>query len=92
MIGSLPAWRGERMLVWLAGRLDPACGYVDLMAHTLWAFLASRPSLAVSTAADGLAGRVESLLEADAVSTRSRRELSEVRYLLRALTPAKGSG
>lgn len=92
MIGSLPAWRGERMLVWLASRLDPACGYVDLMAHTLWAFLASRHYLALSTAADGLAGRVESLLEADVVSARSRRELSEVRYLLRALTPTKGSG
>jgi transcriptional regulator with XRE-family HTH domain len=91
MIADLPAWRGERMLAWLAGRLDPACGYVDLMAHTLWALLASRHYLAVSRAADGLAARVESLSEADVVSTRSRRELGEVHYLLRALAP-KGSG
>lgn len=90
MVGDLPTWRGERMLAWLAGRLDPACGYVDLMVHTLWAFLASRHYLAVSTAADGLAERVELLLDAEVVSTRSRRELGEVRYLLRALTPMKG--
>lgn len=56
------------------------------------AFLANRHYLALSTAADGLAGRVESLLEADVMPPRSRRELSEVRYLLRALTPTKGSG
>jgi hypothetical protein len=80
------------MLVWLVGRLDPACGYADLVAHTLWAFLASRHYLAASTAADGLAQRVESLLEADVVSTRSRRELGEVHYLLRALTPTRGPG
>lgn len=54
MIGDLPAWRGERMLAWLVGRLDSACGYVDLMTHTLWAFLASRNYLVVSAAADGL--------------------------------------
>lgn len=92
MIGSLPSWRGERMLVWLARRLDPACGYVDLMAHTLWTFLASRHYLAISIAADRLAGRIESLLEANVVSNRSRRELGQVHYLLRALTPTKGSG
>lgn len=92
MIDYMPAWRGERMLNWLSKRLDPDCCYVDLIAHTLWAALASRHYLTVSTAADGLAQRVESLLNADAVSKRSHRELGEVRYLLRALTPRKGSG
>ena len=90
MITDLPAWRGEQLLAWLAGRLDPTCGYADLMAHTLWALLAGRHYLAVSAAAEGLAERVESLLNADVVSARSRRELGEVRYLLRALA-SKGS-
>jgi len=91
MVADLPAWRGERLLAWLAGRLDPRCGYVDLMAHTLWALLASRPHLAVSGAANGLAERAESLMDTDVVSARSRKELGEVGYLLRALDPTKGS-
>jgi hypothetical protein len=91
MVADLPVWRGERLLAWLAGRLDPRCGYVDLMAHTLWALLASRHYLAVSAAADGLAERAESLMASGVVSARSRRELGEVGYLLRALDPTKGS-
>jgi len=87
---DLPAWRGERLLAWLAGRLHPECGYVDLMAHTLWALLAFRHYLAASPAARGLAGRAEALAAAEVVSARSRRELGEVAYLLRALDPAKG--
>jgi transcriptional regulator with XRE-family HTH domain len=90
MVADLPAWRGERLLAWLAGRLDPKCGYVDLMAHTLWALLASRPHLAVSAAANGLAERAESLMDTDVASARSRKELGEVGYLLRALDPTKG--
>jgi hypothetical protein len=91
MVADLPVWRGERLLAWLAGRLDPGCGYVDLMAHTLWALLASRHYLAVSAAANGLAERAESLMDSDVVSSRSRKELGEVGYLLRALNPTKGS-
>jgi transcriptional regulator with XRE-family HTH domain len=91
MVADLPAWRGEQLLAWLAGRLDPTCGYVDLMAHTLWTLLASRHYLAVSVAAEGLVERVESLLDADVVSARSHRELGEVRYLLDALDPTRGS-
>jgi transcriptional regulator with XRE-family HTH domain len=86
---DLPAWRGERLLAWLTGRLDPKCGYVDLMAHTLWALLASR-HLAASPAARGLAERTELLAATEVVSARSRRELGEVVYLLRALDPTKG--
>jgi hypothetical protein len=87
MVGELPAWRGDRLLGWLAGRLDPACGYVDLIAHELWALLAGRPYLATDPAAAGLAGRIERLAAADALSMRSRQELGEVRYLLAALDP-----
>jgi transcriptional regulator with XRE-family HTH domain len=90
MVADLPAWRGERLLAWLAGRLDLDCGYVDLIAHTLWALLTSRGYLAASAAAEGLADRAESLLAAGVVSTRSRRELGEVGYLLRAVDPTKG--
>jgi hypothetical protein len=91
MVAELPAWRGERLLAWLAGRLDPGCGYVDLIAHTLWALLTSRGYLAASVAAEGLAGRAEALVAAEVVSARSRRELGEVGYLLRAVDPTKGA-
>ncbi|MGH4014616.1 MAG: hypothetical protein ACRDSL_11970 [Pseudonocardiaceae bacterium] len=84
MTSDLPAWRGERLLAWLAGRLDPACGYVDLVAHTLWALLAHRHYLAASAAAKDLVERVEALMETQVVSARSRRELGELGFLLRA--------
>jgi hypothetical protein len=87
MVGDLPAWRGDRLLGWLAGRLDPSCGYVDLIAHELWALLASRHYLATDPAAGGLGNRVEVLAGAEVLSDRSRRELGEVAYLLRALNP-----
>ena len=87
MVGNLPAWRGDRLLGWLAGRLDPSCGYVDLIAHELWALLASRHYLATDPAAAGLGNRVEVLAGAEVLSDRSRRELGEVAYLLRALNP-----
>jgi len=91
MVADLPAWRGERLLAWLAGRLDPTCGYVDLVAHTLWALLTSRDYLAASAAAEGLAERAESLVDADVVSERSRQELGQIGRLLRAVDPTKGS-
>jgi hypothetical protein len=87
MVGELPTWRGDRLLRWLAGRLDPTCGYVDLIAHELWALLASRHYLATDPAAAGLINRVEVLAGTDVLSDRSRRELGEVAYLLRALNP-----
>ena len=89
MVADLPAWRGEQLLKWLSGRLDPACGYVDLVAHTLWVLLAGRHYLATSDAAEGLATRVATLPSSD-LSERSRRELGEVGYLLNALAPTKG--
>jgi len=90
MVADLPAWHGDQLLRWLAGRLDPACGYVDLVTHTLWALLRSRHYLASSPAADGLADRVEALRGTAELSPRSRQELGEVGYLLRALAPTKG--
>jgi hypothetical protein len=87
MVGDLPAWRGDRLLGWLAGRLDPSCGYADLIAHELWALLASRHYLATDPAAAGLPNRVEILAASEVLSDRSRRELGEVAYLLRALNP-----
>ena len=90
MVADLSAWHGDQLLRWLAGRLDPACGYVDLVTHTLWALLRSRHYLASSPAADGLADRVEALRGTAELSPRSRQELGEVGYLLRALAPTKG--
>jgi transcriptional regulator with XRE-family HTH domain len=86
MVADLP-WRGDRLLGWLAGRLDPTCGYVDLIVHELWALLAGRVTLASDPTAGGLTNRVEVLTATDVLSTRSRRELGEVVYLLRALNP-----
>jgi hypothetical protein len=86
MVADLP-WRGDRLLGWLAGRLEPTCGYVDLIAHELWALLAGRHTLATDPAATDLRNRVESLTATDVLSDRSRRELGEVAYLLRALNP-----
>lgn len=91
MIGDLPRWHGERLLAWLVGRLDPSCHHIDLATHTLWALLASRPYLATVPAAVGLAARAESLIDTDVVSARSRRELGEVGFLLRATDMSKGS-
>lgn len=90
MIGAVPSWPGEKVLTWLVGRLDPSCKYVDLIAHTLWVLLGARPQLATSSAAAGLVPKIESLLDSNAVSARSRRELGEAGYLLRALS-SKGS-
>jgi transcriptional regulator with XRE-family HTH domain len=90
MVSELPAWRGEKLLAWLAGRLNAECGYVDLVAHTLWALFASRHDLAVTTAAEKILDRSAPLMESEALSDRSRRELGEIRYLLRSLNP-KGS-
>jgi hypothetical protein len=86
MVADLP-WRGDRLLGWLAGRLEPGCGYVDLIVHELWALLAGRYTLATDPTAGGLANRVEILAATEVLSDRSRRELGEVAYLLRALNP-----
>ena len=86
MVADLP-WRGDRLLGWLAGRLEPGCGYVDLIVHELWALLAGRYTLATDPTAGGLANRVEILAATEVLSDRSRRELGEVAYLLRALKP-----
>jgi hypothetical protein len=86
MVADLP-WRGDRLLGWLAGRLEPGCGYVDLIVHELWALLAGRYTLATDPTAGGLATRVEILAATEVLSDRSRRELGEVAYLLRALNP-----
>jgi transcriptional regulator with XRE-family HTH domain len=90
MIGELPAWRGEKLLTWLTGRLEAECGYVDLVAHTLWALFAGRHDLAATRPAGKVLERSAALMESETLSVRSRRELGEVRYLLHALNP-KGS-
>jgi hypothetical protein len=49
--------------------------------------LASRHYLATDPTAAGLGNRVEILAGSEVLSARSRRELGEVAYLLRALNP-----
>jgi transcriptional regulator with XRE-family HTH domain len=84
---QLAGWRGDRLLAWLAGQLTPACGYVDMAAHTLWVLLAARPQLATDPGAAGLAKQLETLDGSEVLSDRSRRELGQVAYLLAALNP-----
>src|SRR4029453_1166957 len=49
---------GDRLLGWLTGRLDPAWGYCVLIAHELWALLASPHVLATHPARRALARAV----------------------------------
>lgn len=86
MVDSGLAWRGHRLLDHLTERLTADHGFVDLNVHVLWLLLASRPSLARGNlvAARTLWRQSEVLLDTDGLSGRGRRELSEIRYSLRA--------
>ena len=68
-------------------RAYPRLNKLPIIAHELWALLASRHYLAIEPAAGGLRNRVEVLAGSEVLSDRSRRELGEVAYLLRALNP-----
>ncbi|WP_381198996.1 XRE family transcriptional regulator [Streptomyces maoxianensis] len=65
--------------------LHQAPGYVDLYVHSIWALLSAHPWLphAAPALAAELDGRAVRLLDGTSVSQRSRRELSEVHYVLR---------
>ncbi|MFF3544403.1 XRE family transcriptional regulator [Streptomyces platensis] len=82
---SLTGWDPPTLLRGLTKGFHESPGYVDLYAHSLWALLTAHPWLpqASPTLADTLAERVARMLETDAISPRSRRELSAVHYVLR---------
>ncbi|WP_446038417.1 XRE family transcriptional regulator [Streptomyces sp. SID1121] len=82
---ELAGWEPPSLLRSLVDGLHQAPGYVDLYAHSLWALVTAHrwlplvsPDLAVR-----LCERTGTLLDGCRISPRSRRELSEVHYVLR---------
>ncbi|MBO3753053.1 helix-turn-helix domain-containing protein [Streptosporangiaceae bacterium NEAU-GS5] len=76
------SWQGSRLLNHLISKLYATNPNVDVVAHTLWALLMSRPALA-DQCGDRLADVVSRVLEEGGISDQSRRELEEVFYALR---------
>ena len=87
MIATDAPWRGTRLLAHLTERLTSRHGFVDLNVHTLWLLLADRAGLPRDDPAltRRLALRAEQLLDEDALSEQSRRELTSVLYGLRVM-------
>ncbi len=75
-------WHGTRLLDHLIAKLDAANPYIDVVAHTLWSLLTSRPAL-LPHAVDQLTPPLTRTLDSDGISDQSRRELQEVFYALR---------
>ncbi|MGW0962568.1 transcriptional regulator [Streptomyces gelaticus] len=75
-------WDGLALLRKLADRLAPDLGCVDLNAHTVWALLASRRGLLTADPHLNrlLADQVTVLLDGDAISAQTRREMESVHY------------
>ncbi|MDT0330963.1 helix-turn-helix transcriptional regulator [Nocardiopsis lambiniae] len=80
---DVDAWRGDRMLNHLTGKLDPANPYVDIVVHSLWALIIRKPGLLDDRNAASTTPIVLRLLDEGTVSQRSRRELEAVLYALR---------
>ncbi|MEU7723726.1 transcriptional regulator [Streptomyces sp. NPDC040724] len=78
-------WHGHRLLQHLVGGLTPEQGFFDLNVHSLWALLAARPGLLRTTSDAGraLGSQLPVLLDNTTASTRARRELEGIRYVIR---------
>ncbi|MFE3648200.1 XRE family transcriptional regulator [Streptomyces sp. NPDC059152] len=78
-------WEPVRLMRGLVNGLHQAPGYVDLYTHSLWALLTAHPwpPLADSELADRPSAHTTQLLDDNAISPRSTRELSAVHYVLR---------
>ncbi|MGW7008234.1 helix-turn-helix domain-containing protein [Streptomyces sp. NPDC054933] len=81
----LTGWDPVTLLRRLTQGMHEAPTYVDLYAHSVWALLTAYPwlSQADPTAATALAERATYALDAQALSSRSRRDFGAVQYLLR---------
>ncbi|MFD5188112.1 helix-turn-helix domain-containing protein [Streptomyces sp. NPDC058357] len=75
-------WDGLALLRKLTDRLAPDLGCIDLNAHTVWALLASRRGLLTADPQLNrlLTGQVTVLLDTDAISAQTRREMESVHY------------
>ncbi|WP_410813715.1 hypothetical protein [Micromonospora sp. 067-2] len=85
MPAHLSEWRGFRLLRHLVERLNDGHPFVDLNIHNTWALLAARRHLTLEDPTVGrkLVERGTALLDGDAVSAQSRRELTSILYSLR---------
>ncbi|WP_232789071.1 hypothetical protein [Streptomyces odonnellii] len=81
---DLSGWDPLTLLRGLAQGLVGTPGFVDLYAHSLFALLAVNPWLpqAAGPIAAPLRTRAEHLLDSADLSSRSRRELGRVHYVL----------
>ncbi|SBT37371.1 hypothetical protein GA0070611_0179 [Micromonospora auratinigra] len=86
MPSALGDWRGSLLLRHLVQRLHPEHPIVDLNIHNVWALLAARRGLPLDDHATGqaLLDRCTRLLDSDAISVQSRRELTSIVYTLKA--------
>lgn len=81
-------WSGTRLFRHLLARLSPGSAHADLNIHTLWSLLLTHPRLLRdhqdlrSVAFD----KIESLASDDELTTRARRELSDIGYAARLAT------
>ncbi|MFJ2814323.1 helix-turn-helix domain-containing protein [Streptomyces sp. NPDC087294] len=82
---SLSAFDPVSLLRRLDRGLHQAPGYTDLYAHSLWALLTAHPwlPLAAPDTVIALSDRATRLLDGDQISSRSKRELTAVYYVLR---------
>ncbi|MFI8515067.1 helix-turn-helix domain-containing protein [Streptomyces sp. NPDC085460] len=78
------SWDPVTLLRGLTHGMHDAPGYVDLYVHTLWALLTAHPWLPQAShgLADELADRTGRLLDGGAASSRARRELQAMHYVL----------
>ncbi|GAB2713845.1 helix-turn-helix domain-containing protein [Kitasatospora kifunensis] len=81
---GLTGWDAVTLLRRLTQGIHEAPGYVDLYAHSLWALLTVRPWLpqAAPELVTTLAGRTGRLLDSGRISSRARRDLDALQYLL----------
>jgi transcriptional regulator with XRE-family HTH domain len=85
MSGAPAHWDPVALLRCLADRLDPDLGCLDLNVHSVWALISSRGGILAADRClnQRLASSVAALLDGDAVSDQSRRELEAVHYGLK---------
>ena len=85
MVDRTIQWRGTRVLQHIVDQLDSDHAFIDLNVHTIWALLQVRRGLAhdYPDVTSVLMARGSRLLDEDAISAQSRRELTSVLYGLR---------
>ncbi|MGW3169616.1 helix-turn-helix domain-containing protein [Streptomyces sp. NPDC001153] len=82
--GSLGPWNGHKLLAHLVEGIAPHHGYVDLNIHSVWSLLQARPNLLRSgVVARALRDRLPIMLDSGELSSRARRELESIRYVIR---------